>query len=86
MSHIIPFSEIKEGQLFRILRNDIVGDKEVENKGLYVKVSATIAVDIAHGNKDIIPTFKIPCRIVESKIALDPKKLETWQVCHKKPH
>lgn len=86
MSRIIPFSEVKEGQMFRILRPDVVGDRQVENTGLYMKVSATIAVDIAHDNKDIIPTFKIPCRIVESKIAFDPKKLETWQICHRKPH
>lgn len=83
---IMTFADVPmDGTLFRGLRPDRIRDREVASDGLYVKVGATIAVDIAHGNTDCILSLKLPCRILPKK--WDVTQLETWKVTHRgEPH
>lgn len=75
------FNQLKIGTIFRALSNDVIGQRLVENNGLYAKVGYNVSVDLSQGNKDTIFLLDMPVRVKAANI--DVSLLPSYKICNK---
>jgi hypothetical protein len=79
-SRICSFDNVKNGELFRVLKPEYVETRKVLNGGLYVKVGAIVAVDISTNTAvDCVFLPNTMCKVLPKLI--NPNKFDTFKIC-----